>query len=988
MKLFLWVLREAGVKDAPTFHYLRTMQAKIRELCGIPTIPCRSPMGNVFWMVDVRAVLAKDYSNRDTRAYLQVYPEILEDGSVSEVYHASKWLDADDLSVLSPMYDAGSGYHFYVNEVTLCTNGDLVVPYRWIVYHGEVHADSYPVVIDEEKRATIDRNMSRRIPVRALAANYFDLEHRGGIPHWVDDEDLPEMPNPLRKIAGGDPLYSSFVNHFADDVSGNRSKSWNKHLNAYFTHANLPRRFLQQESHVHFLSTSPHASAAEQFHGFKTVVESTHTQPVRVHDALTGQFARFRVFVNAEPSDNPMQSEISGHIGGNGNFFCRKCDVGGNTESKETDHGFHCLFHPGQPRTRQGILDEVKRQVYLACSGVEKPVKVRQRETGVKDAYTQYWIDDLIKRARAMKQDHPELTEDDIRTELISWADANADKIYNPFFTLRGLDPTRDTPVEILHTVLLGVVKYVWHWSHTSWTAEQKKTYSIRLQATDSNGLTIHAIRANYIMQYANSLIGRQLKTVAQATVFHVYDLLPDSLFDLWVAIGHMTALIWFPVIRDKEMYKGDLRVAIANVLDAFAAVDPSKILAKIKLHLLVHAPEDIDRFGPLIAMCTELFEKFNGTFRYASIHSNHQAPSRDIARELADQESLRHRLTGGTWLDRGDWQRAGPRVLDFLRENPNMQGLVGWCPDDGPEPGSYRLAAVSEEAKERPTIVLRNTAVTMALNNTLYDLDETYTLCKYVVSQAGDICAVGTWVCSQSPIQPDTVLLGRIAHLLAHPADKIALVVLDIFEVGSTQHPKFRMPVLARRYGEASYVIVKSQDLRFNFNVQHDCKAAGCSATGTRHVSQERQQSERTEAYIEHRDLQRFIINLHSLHNPHLIRSVLPRELTTPVPQTEELRREQHDKNAHSLRVERAKKKAAANAKKAKKAANKVASQRTASKNKQARTSTQRTAAHGAGGVEMNIADDGGGNGEDDDRASAAPDRSQLEGRKRRRIE
>ncbi len=39
-----------------------------------------------------------------------------------------------------------------------------------------------------------------------------------------------------------------------------------------------------------------------------------------------------------------MQSEISGHIGGNGNFFCRKCMAGGTTEVKETDDGFHSLF--------------------------------------------------------------------------------------------------------------------------------------------------------------------------------------------------------------------------------------------------------------------------------------------------------------------------------------------------------------------------------------------------------------------------------------------------------------------------------------------------------------------------------------------------------------------------------------------------------------------------------------------------------------------
>lgn len=132
--------------------------------------------------------------------------------------------------------------------------------------------------------------------------------------------------------------------------------------------------------------------------------------------------------------------------------------------------------------------------------------------------------------------------------------------------------------------------------------------------------------------------------------------------------------------------------LAIANVLDAFAAVDPSKMVHKLKLHLLTHGRYDILRFGPLVGQSTEGFESFNGVFRYCSVYSNHHAPSRDIALQLANQESMKHRLTGGYWSAQRkngtEWERAGEGVREAISMHPIIQRLVGWVPDDQKVPG------------------------------------------------------------------------------------------------------------------------------------------------------------------------------------------------------------------------------------------------------------------------------------------------------------
>ncbi|KAJ7889807.1 hypothetical protein B0H14DRAFT_2336591, partial [Mycena olivaceomarginata] len=73
--------------------------------------------------------------------------------------------------------------------------------------------------------------------------------------------------------------------------------------------------------------------------------------------------------------------------------------------------------------------------------------------------------------------------------------------------------------------------------------------------------------------------------------------------------------------------------------------------------------------------------------------------------------------------------------------------------------------------------------------------------------------------------------------------------------------------------------------DILFKFNVQHDCPHFSCPLVDITGGNQERQASKITRKMKAHSDDSRFHINLHALHNAHLIRETLPRHLTKPKP-------------------------------------------------------------------------------------------------------
>ncbi|KAJ7495118.1 hypothetical protein FB451DRAFT_1335854 [Mycena latifolia] len=837
LKAIIWVMKECGTPNVPSFYGLRKMQARLTRAVGLKPKHHTSALNNQFYMNHPNDLIRLDFANPLVRKFLHVYPEISP--TVSEFWQAAKYVEEIEDEELSPMWadwEVSPYRHFYVRELAQRTNQDFVIPVKWVVYKHKVHAEAYAV---------------------------------------------------------------------------SQESQYNAHMNMYIANINIPHKLLAQEYFVRFCATSPHASSLEQFDALSSDCKQVNW--TTAYDCELNREILFRIRAHLLPADNPQQAESASTSGSSSTSWCREDDSGGSASHRETDEGYHALFSPGKTRKPEETIARIKEQIRTACLGVESAVDALQTETGVKDKIAVHWIKLLIQKAREFQQERvynrgtrdPRLNDSrikgegreeikqgiitEIQEELFGWLtikpgtnrDLHPGDHYNVLLSLRCLDPHRDSPCEILHTYLLGEDKYAWHETTKGWNDSQGELFAARLQSASVDGLNMLPLRANYLVQYKNSLIGKHFKGLGQLAIFQLDEkLCSPEVFELWKANGILGSMLWYPEIKNMDEYLADLGVAIDNVLDHWAIVEPTRIMVKYKLHVLSHVPEAVRRFGPSILFATETFECWNAVFRLCSVLSNHQAPSLDIATILADMERFKHQVSGGRWKPEGsdDWTQAGPKIRTFLTGNKHLQRRLGWTPPNINGIDSWEPSTDSSGAH---------------WNN-----------CKYAVARSEDICFPGSWVFFTHARSSNTTIAGRIAKILIPEKNLVetaAIVVIEHFAISDSTDPRLDMPLLTRT---AQKFVVKPKDILFKFNAQHDC----------RHFP-ERHESKLTCKMAAHSDNSRFHLNMHALHNAHLIRETLPRHLTELKPCFHD-RRAKHDEFAAKMRESGPEKRAQAQAK------------------------------------------------------------------------
>ncbi|KNZ57692.1 hypothetical protein VP01_2098g2 [Puccinia sorghi] len=879
----------------PAWATVRDSRARISQLVGCKIRSTMSILDRPCFALSAKTNLvsaAQELSNPMVSPHLDFYPEITPGVDITKFSQSNKWL-ANLSPFERPQLCQVNGKHFYIFEPVQLSSNAVVIPIYFYNLDGDLHAQCFQIQRENISSAffplqdghtqvgikiTIPPNLIfnhmdlKVIPVDQFVQDYAHIywgngnrlvQECGGkifgekFPYSKLDVCLPNIfscasleertndefliPNPWRVKSGGRILRHVPITLYSDDTSGNVSKQFNKHNSFYFTLSGLPPEISNQEYNCHFLSTSNVATVGEMGELIIDELNEMVTIGFPAYDYSIHEPVWVISVVLCFLADSPMHAKITNTPNPGASLNpCRMCRLSVKTKQEKKSmkyvQDFLHLDEEGYQRkisTRSWYL--TKQNTYdLFMVATQKNIsqaKNKGKIYGLKDPInTQLLIDSEGKGNKSKQEALIAMNNDPL----------NRHRIYNPFLNLKGFDGVDDTPVEVLHVVLLGVVKYLARDFVASVTAKEKYKLIARLESFDSKSLNITSLKPAYLIQHIKSLVGRDLKIILQAAPFIFYDLMSPEKISIWSALCKLAPLIFQTHIQKMDQFIEKLE----NHIDVFLLQlikSSAQWVNKPKVHMLRHLPESIRQFGPASLFSTEKFESYNGVLRKASVHSNKQAPGRDIAISFNNYSSLRYILSGGVIYDHstGKTRQIGPEKASQDTTHPTfpIQTTTKLAsPDESPIPQELKL------------------------------LDPKATFVQ--IAQASDSKFSG--VGKVNSVWKSTH--GNRITFFCH---------LTTFVPGDVE-PHYDMRQLVRAKQD---LVVNVKNIVGCVNIQHNCHRGKCPIVKTKTTQMERQETDIKDWQVEHSDDQHFIINSASLHDPALHQRTSNLPLVTPTP-------------------------------------------------------------------------------------------------------
>ncbi|KAI9092383.1 hypothetical protein DFS34DRAFT_575283 [Phlyctochytrium arcticum] len=674
LKMIWWWAGQLGLV-LPPIDAIKKLLAKLHTKTGGQVDEHKSINGTPFYMNDVSCIVAQEVANPIVMQHLQCYAE--RNDAVSEIYHAGKWHQNE--TIQAPMVVVRSS-HIFVRDVVRTQDDFMLQIERFYSQDGQLFAEGTGLVEDEDNyffylklnynindlTEVVDLRCPTAKPIGGVLRCSTREEEEEYTVTPLSQSALDEIlqPHPLKVRANGHRVIMAPVDLFCDDSAGTDSKKWNPFYNWEMRLGGLRSSEGFRDFHTHFLATSNRASALEMA---KAIVDSINTKlamGVWSFDSASMEPVLVTGGVVCILGDNPMHSELCSTIDfRRGTRFCRVCTVEGKLNNADQLMRF---LQPGEQRNWKETKAEIVKQLDKACIGNASEVRRQQTVTGIKCQFTQTTIEKLLTYAKTHTVEE---------TTAFRQTLGSDEDLINPLFRLPSFSGHQDLPVEVLHTILLGIIKWLSRASQKKLSDRQQRELLLRVDALNWQGFQ-RPFRGKEMVQYGGSLVGKDFRRWIQMAPFAYDGFLPESWMRAWFCMADVFLLVYVQSIPNMELYLRDLQRAMTAMYASICDIDIA-IFSRRKYHALVHIIEDIRRFGPPRLYASEKFESFNPIVRNQLNHTNRHSPSKDVSIRFARFRTIRHLISGGYWEENASWVNAGPNVQNLSRDE-TVRSVLG----------------------------------------------------------------------------------------------------------------------------------------------------------------------------------------------------------------------------------------------------------------------------------------------------------------------
>ncbi|KAI8447008.1 hypothetical protein BY996DRAFT_4647289 [Phakopsora pachyrhizi] len=692
------VLRLCNV-DLPSWRTVQSAKAKLQKYTYCRVQKSVSVLGNPICTLGIEGLLTQELGNPLVSKFVEFYPELSNGKNIYKLSQSEKWLHQYPRNLRAQMISFG-GKQFYIYEPVQLIDGNVVVPVFFYTKGGKIHAkacklnvsiqssedvkisicwdkdlfspDATEILGEEFRKPYNEILFSDRILLATKCRNIlYEITSEG--------KEIIQLPNPWRVKADGKMIRHIPLNFYSDDTSGNVSKQWNKHISIFMYLAGLPPKHSNQEFNTLFVATSNIATALELAAPVCDELNNLSLSGFTAFDYSLQEHVLVLPVVLLFMADLPMHAEVTSTMQPNVSLQpCRICNLKAENKKEKATGTYVDNFIGCKPNGYNFQPDlrcwtATKNSVYHTWELFQQGAPKNQIHLSI----TNLGVKDILNQT-VMK-----VIQEDQDTRLVfnikKLHEERTQQLFNPFFELKGFDGHKDTPVEVLHVVLLSILKYLYRDLIGGLSANKKEELIARLQSFDTNNLNIQPIKAKYLIQHYSSLVGKDFKVLIQAAPFVFFPLIEESKRKIWTSICHLCSFIFQTHIRDLKKYTAKINYFTQDFLLKLISAS-AQWVNKPKFHMLIHLNQSIAKFGPASLFATEKFESYNGVVHQASIHSNHQSPSRDIANTFLNYSAIRYCLSGG-YLQTESSRSNIPssyQVKNLLHSTPSIQNLLG----------------------------------------------------------------------------------------------------------------------------------------------------------------------------------------------------------------------------------------------------------------------------------------------------------------------